>query len=44
MPNTAVSPARSAAPEAAYDGTAEENARRIIEAVVADNPIGRRAA
>ena len=40
----AVSPARSAAPEAAYDGTAEEHARRIIEVVVADNPIGRRAA
>lgn len=40
----ASSPARSAAPAAAYDGTPAEHARRIIEMVVADNPIGRRAA
>lgn len=40
----ASSPARSDAPAAAYDGTPAEHARRIIEMVVADNPIGRRAA
>lgn len=27
-----------------YEGTAEEHARRIMEVVMADNPIGRRAA
>lgn len=26
-----------------YEGTAEEHARRIIDIVIADNPIGRRA-
>ena len=32
------------APAAAYAGTAEEHARRVIDLVVSDNPIGRRAA
>ena len=40
----AVSSAKSAAPAPSYDGTAGEHARRIMEVVVADNPIGRRAA
>lgn len=40
----ASSPAKAAAPAATYDGSPEEHARRIIEVVVADNPIGRRAA
>lgn len=40
----ASSPAKAAAPAATYDGSPEEHARRIIEMVVADNPIGRRAA
>lgn len=40
----AVSPTRSAAPPPAYEGTAEEHARRIIDVVIADNPIGRKAA
>ena len=31
-------------PSRAYEGTAEEHARRIIDVVLADNPIGRRAA
>ena len=34
----------SAAPAPSCDGTAEEHAKRIIDVVVADNPIGRRAA
>ncbi len=34
----------SAAPPLTYEGSAEEHARRIIDVVVADNPIGRRAA
>lgn len=38
------SPAKAAPPMPSYDGTAEEHARRIIDVVVADNPIGRRAA
>lgn len=37
-------PTAAKAPAPAYDGTPEEHARRIIEVVVADNPIGRRAA
>lgn len=40
----AVSSTKSAAPAPSYDGTAGEHARRIMEVVVADNPIGRRAA
>lgn len=40
----AASPAKSAAPTPSYDGSAAEHARRIIEGVVADNPVGRRAA
>lgn len=39
----AISPTKSKAPAPAYDGTAEEHARRIIDVVVADNPIERRA-
>lgn len=33
---------RPAAPAPKYEGTAEEHARRTIDVVVADNPIGRR--
>lgn len=40
----AISPSRTPLPAPSYDGTAEEHARRIMEVVVADNPIGRRAA
>lgn len=40
----AASPVKTASPVPTYSGTAEEHARRIIEVVVADNPIGRRAA
>lgn len=40
----AVSSAKSAAPAPSHGGTAGEHARRIMEVVVADNPIGRRAA
>lgn len=40
----ATSPSRTPLPAPSYDGTAEEHARRIMEVVVADNPIGRRAA
>lgn len=40
----AMSQMRRKAPAPTYDGTAEEHARRIIEVVIADNPIGRRAA
>ncbi|MDD6785375.1 MAG: transposase [Eggerthellales bacterium] len=40
----AASPVGSYAPAPSYDGTAEEHAKRIIDVVVADNPIGRRAA
>lgn len=36
--------AAPAAPSRAYEGTAEGHARRIIDVVLADNPIGRRAA
>lgn len=37
-------PKRFHAPAPTYEGPAEEHARRIIELVMADNPIGRRAA
>ena len=37
-------PLRTGAPIPAYDGNATDHARRIIELVVADNPIGRKAA
>nr|WP_233546197.1 transposase [Collinsella sp. AF08-23] len=40
----ALASAAPAAPSRAYEGTAEEHARRIIDVVLADNPIGRRAA
>lgn len=40
----ALDSAAPAAPSRAYEGTAEENARCIIDVVLADNPIGRRAA
>lgn len=40
----AMGPTRSKAPVPAYEGTAEEHARRIIDVVIADNPIARRAA
>lgn len=40
----AASPSKPAAPAPSYDGSAAEHARRIIEVVVADNPVGRRAA
>ena len=40
----ATSPSKAPLPAPSYDGTAEEHARRIMEVVVADNPIGRRAA
>nr|WP_304598152.1 hypothetical protein [Adlercreutzia caecimuris] len=39
----AAAPAGPTAPAPSYDGTAEEHARRIIEVMVANNPIGRRA-
>lgn len=37
-------PTRPKVPTPAYAGTAQEHARRIIDVVDADNPIGRRAA
>ena len=37
-------PVGAAAPAPSYDGTAEGHAKRIIDVVIADNPIGRRAA
>ena len=40
----ATSSSNTPLPAPSYDGTAEEHAKRIIEVVVADNPIGRRAA
>lgn len=40
----ALAPMGPAAPPPTYEGSAEEHARRIIDVVVADNPIGRRAA
>ena len=40
----ALAPAKLTAPAPAYEGTAEEHARRIIDVVIADNPIGRKAA
>lgn len=44
MDEQAASPVGSAAPAPSYDGTAEAHAKRIIDVVIADNPIGRRAA
>lgn len=40
----AMSPTAVKAPKPAYEGAPEEHAGRIIDLVVADNPIGRRAA
>lgn len=40
----APSPASAGAPAPSYEGTPAEHARRIIEVVVNDNPIGRKAA
>ena len=40
----AAAPSKPTAPAPAYEGTAEEHAKRIMEVVMADNPIGRRAA
>lgn len=40
----ALASAAPAAPSRACEGTAEEHARRIIDVVLADNPIGRRVA
>lgn len=40
----AANPTVAKTPTATYDGTSKEHARRIIDVVVADNPIGRRAA
>lgn len=40
----AAPPVGSAAPAPSYDGTTEEHAKRIIDVVVTDSPIGRRAA
>lgn len=40
----ALAPAKPTAPAPAYEGTAEEHARRIVDVVIADNPIGRKAA
>lgn len=40
----ALAPAKLTAPAPAYEGTAEEYARRIIDVVIAENPIGRKAA
>lgn len=40
----ALAPAKPTAPAPAYEGTAEEHARRIVDVVIADNPIDRKAA
>lgn len=40
----AAAPTKPTAPAPAYEGTAEEHARRIIDVVIADNPVGRRVA
>lgn len=40
----AIASTQHSAPAPVYEGTAEEHARRIMDVVVADNPIGRRAA
>ncbi len=40
----ALAPAKLTAPAPACEGTAEEHARRVIDVVVADNPIGGKAA
>lgn len=37
-------PASAGAPAPSYEGTPAEHARRIIEVVVNDNPVGRKAA
>lgn len=39
----ATAPSKPTAPAPACEGTAEEHARRIIDVVVADNPIGKKA-
>lgn len=40
----ATAPTKPSAPAPAYEGTAEEHARRIIDVVASDNLIARRAA
>ena len=40
----AANPMAAKAPMATYDGTPKEHARRIIDVVVADNPVNRKAA
>lgn len=40
----ALSPSEGAAPPPAYEGTAPDHARRIIEVVMADNPVVRKVA
>lgn len=40
----AMAPMRITAPAPTYEGTVEEHARRIIDVVIADNQIGRKAA
>lgn len=40
----AASPAKTSAPAPSYDGSTGEHARRIIEVVVAGNPVERRTA
>lgn len=37
----ASAPSKSTAPVSAYEGTAEEHVRRIIDVVIVDNPIAR---
>ena len=40
----AMAPMNPIVPAPAYEGSAEEHAKRIMDVVIADNPIGRRAA
>lgn len=40
----ATNPAAAKMPTATYDGTPKEHTRRIIDVVVADNPVNRKAA
>ncbi|MFR5093385.1 MAG: transposase [Adlercreutzia equolifaciens] len=40
----ALSPSEGAVPPPAYEGTAADHARRIIEVVMADNPVVRKVA
>lgn len=40
----ALAPVKPTAPAPAHEGTAEERARRIIDVVITDSPIGRKAA